>query len=127
MFLQFVKYNLVGIINTIVGFSIIFALMFFGISPVNSNLTGYTIGSVLSFYLNSRYTFNSTENSRSQIILFFMVLFFSYLLNLLVLQLLLDFVNPYIAQFFSAVVYTLSSFLLMKFFVFKEKVKEKQC
>lgn len=123
MLLQFIKYNLVGIVNTFTGFSIIFFLMFIGFTPVVSNLIGYAIGSVVSFYLNSRYTFNNKQKSVSQIIKFFMVLLFSYLLNLLVLQFLLGFINSYIAQLCSAIVYTLSSFVLMKFIVFKEKAE----
>jgi len=123
MFFQFIKYNLVGIINTIVGFSIIFSLMFFGLSPVISNLIGYAIGSVLSFYLNSRYTFNARQSTPLQVIYFFLVLLLSYLLNLFTLFLLLDVINPYIAQLFSAIVYTSSSFLLMKLFVFKENIE----
>ncbi len=110
-----------GIINTIIGFSIIFSLMFFGLTPVISNLIGYAIGSLISFYLNRRYTFNKRHSTFLQVIQFFLVLFFSYLLNLLTLFLLLDLINPYIAQLFSAIIYTLSSFLLMKLFVFKEK------
>ena len=126
MFLQFIKYNLVGILNTIIGFSIIFFLMFIGISPIMSNFIAYAIASIFSYYLNSRYTFRATNHKASQIIKFFMVVAFSYLLNLFTLQLLLDRMNPYLAQFISAIVYTLSSFLLVKFTVFKNNNKEKQ-
>ena len=118
MLLEFIRYNLVGIVNTIVGFSIIFSLMFLGVTPVISNLIGYIIGSILSFYLNSRYTFRAKPTKRDAIG-FFTILFFSYCLNLLTLKWLLDIINPYLAQFFSAVVYTVSSFLLVKFTVFR--------
>ena len=117
---EFIRYNLVGIVNTIIGFSIIFSLMFMGVSPVLSNLMGYAIGSVVSFYLNSRYTFKSTKTTKAQVVKFFTILLLSYFLNLLTLQWLLELINPYLAQFFSAVVYTVSSFLLVKFIVFKE-------
>ena len=117
---EFIRYNLVGIVNTMVGFSIIFSLMFMGVSPVLSNLMGYAIGSVVSFYLNSRYTFKSTQTTKAQVVKFFTILLSSYFLNLLTLQWLLELINPYLAQFFSAVVYTVSSFLLVKFIVFKE-------
>jgi len=117
---EFLRYSLVGIVNTMVGFSIIFSLMFMGVSPVLSNLMGYAIGSVVSFYLNSRYTFKSTQPTKAQVVKFFTILLLSYFLNLLTLQWLLELINPYLAQFFSAVVYTVSSFLLVKFIVFKE-------
>ncbi len=118
--LQFVTYNIVGIANTIVGFSIIFFLMFAGLSATVSNVIGYAIGAVFSYHLNKKYTFKSTTNSKTQAVKFFSVLFVAYLLNFATLQWLLGFVNPYLAQFISAVVYTLSSFILAKFIVFKE-------
>jgi putative flippase GtrA len=119
-FVQFVTYNIVGIANTLVGFSIIFLLMFAGVGATLSNAIGYAIGSILSYILNKKYTFKSTSNSKMQAVKFFMVLGVSYLLNFVTLQWLLGFLNPYIAQLFSAVVYTLSSFLLAKFIVFKD-------
>jgi putative flippase GtrA len=121
---EFFKYNLVGIANTLVGFSIVFSLMFFGLSAEQSNMIGYAIGAVLSLYLNSRYTFKS-KLSKILTLKFFGVLLFSYLLNFLVLKWFLSTeVDPYLAQFFSAIVYTISSFILMKVFVFNRKVKK---
>ncbi len=118
--IQFVTYNIVGIANTLVGFSIIFLLMFAGLSATLSNVIGYAIGAVLSYYLNKKYTFKSTTNSKTQAVKFFTVLLIAYLLNFITLQWLLGFLNPYLAQLISAVVYTLSSFMLAKFIVFKE-------
>ncbi len=121
MLIQFIKYNLVGIVNTLSGFSIVFSLMLWGVSPVLSNFIGYAVGSVVSYYLNSRYTFKTVQNNHLQVVYFFLVLLFSYLLNFLTLRLLLELMNPYLAQLLSAIVYTLSSFLLMKFFVFRDR------
>ena len=120
MFFQFIRYNLVGIVNTIAGFSIIFLLMFVGVGATASNAIGYAIGSILSFYLNSRYTFKSTQTNKSQIVKFFAILGVSYILNFFTLEYLLDFLNPYIAQIGSAIVYTVSSFIMVKFIVFKD-------
>ncbi|NPA60755.1 MAG: GtrA family protein, partial [Epsilonproteobacteria bacterium] len=41
MIREFIKYNLVGVINTLVGFGIIFILMFLGVNPILSNAIGY--------------------------------------------------------------------------------------
>lgn len=118
--LQFVRYNLVGMVNTIVGFSVIFYLMFSGISATTSNIIGYATGSIVSYFLNKKYTFKSLSNSKFQAIRFFSVLSFSYIVNLISLQWLLLFVNPYAAQTVSAAVYLTSSFTLIRFLVFKE-------
>ena len=105
-----------GIANTLVGFSIIFGLMFIGISPITSN----AIGTGLSYYLNSKYTFASTSINFKQALKFFTALGLAYLMNLFTLQVLLELLNPYLAQFISAIVYTVSSFVFMKLFVFQE-------
>jgi len=118
MLFQFIRYNLVGVVNTIAGFSIIFILMFLGVSATISNAIGYGIGSIISFYLNKKYTFKSTLKSKIVIFKFFTVLAISYGANFLVLQQLLKTINPYLAQIGSAIVYTIISFLLVKFFVF---------
>lgn len=117
---EFFSYNLVGIVNTLFGFSLIFTLMFLGISAVVANAIGYFFGAILSYYLNKKYTFKSKDNSHREAIKFFMVLGVSYLLNFLTLQWLLESINHYYAQLVSAIVYTLSSFILAKFFVFKD-------
>jgi len=51
---------------------------------------------------------------------FFIVLGVAYVLNFVTLQYLLPLLNPYFAQLGAAVVYTVSSFLLARYFVFKE-------
>ena len=117
---QFLTYNAVGIVNTFVGFTIIFSLMFAGLSAVQSNLIGYFIGAILSFYLNKKYTFKDTSSTKTQAVKFFAVLIFAYILNLITLQWLLEFTDPYLAQLISAIVYTLSSFVFAKFIVFKD-------
>ena len=120
IFFEFLRYNLVGVANTLVGFSIVFSLMFFGLSAVESNMIGYAIGAILSFYLNSKYTFKS-KLSGLLALKFFGVLAVSYLLNFLVLKWLMSAeVEPYMAQLISAVVYTFSSFVFMKWFVFQD-------
>lgn len=120
MLLQFFKYNFVGVVNTLVGITIIFVFMYMGFSATQSNMVGYTIGAVVSYILNSKYTFSSSANHIGVMMKFFMVLALAYILNFITLQWLLTHINAYLAQLASAVVYTLSSFLLVRYFVFKE-------
>jgi putative flippase GtrA len=118
MFFEFIRYNIVGIINSIVGFSIIFILMLFGINAIISNAVGYGIGSIVSFYLNRKYTFKSTLSGKLIIFKFFTALAISYELNFIMLTWLLGIINPYLAQIVAGATYTISSFLLIKFFIF---------
>ncbi|CAA6805695.1 MAG: GtrA family protein [uncultured Sulfurovum sp.] len=116
--LQFLRFNLIGIVNTLFGFSIILLLMYIGFSATSSNAIGYGLGALLSYYLNRKYTFKAHHTTK-QALKFFTILAVAYILNYLTLQWLLTLANPYVAQFGSAVIYTLSSFILFKVFVFK--------
>jgi len=119
MIREFIKYNLVGVINTLVGFGVIFTLMLFGLNPVVSNAIGYLVGSIVSFILNSKFTFKEKNPNRKLIVAFFLTLLLAYFLNYITLNYTLAHFNPYIAQVISGAVYTVSSFLIMKFFVFQ--------
>jgi len=117
-FKEFLLYNAVGIVNTIVGFGLVFLLMANGMDAKESNLLGYMVGMVVSYLLNSKYTFKEGL-SFSLALKFFAALFVSYLLNFMLLSILLPYMNAYLAQLFSGIVYTLSSFFLVKYMVFR--------
>jgi len=115
---EFLLYNAVGIVNTLVGFGLVFLLMANGMGAKLSNLLGYMVGMVVSYVLNSKYTFKEAL-SFTLAVKFFAALFISYIINFAVLSLLLPLINAYIAQLISGVVYTISSFLLVKYVVFR--------
>ncbi len=123
--IQFITYNLVGVVNTGFGFSLIFTLMYLGVSATLSNAIGYFFGSILSYYLNKKFTFKTKGKNKSEAVKFFAVLGISYCLNFIILKFFLPLINPYYAQLISAVVYTLSSFTLAKFLVFNDNQNPK--
>ena len=60
--IKFLKFILVGILNTIVGTGLQFLLFnLLGWNEVASSLTGYVLGSVLSYFLNKHFTFKNKE------------------------------------------------------------------
>lgn len=126
VFWTFIRYNLVGLLNTGLGYGLIFGLMFFfNLSPNWSNFIGYAIGALVSYYLNRSFTFRSKRASLRQSVLFFSVVAVSYLLNLLVLDLLLPLGGgraywKYVSQFVAGIVYIFVSFVLLKVWVFRE-------
>jgi len=117
----FLKYLLVGIINTIVGYGIIFFLMFVGVSPEISNIVGYAVGISVSYVLNKIYTFQSKAHPKKEFPKFVLSLLASYTLNFLTLVLCIHIlkINPYISQIISGAVYTLSGFVFLKYFAFR--------
>ncbi len=119
----FLKFLCVGIINTIVGFGIIFLLMYFGVIPEISNIIGYTVGINVSYILNKKITFKSNKSHVKEFPKFLLSVGLSYILNFLGLLLFYRFfkINPYISKILSGAIYTISGFLLFKYFVFKNK------
>ncbi|AHE94717.1 TPA: GtrA family protein [Campylobacter fetus subsp. venerealis] len=116
----FLRYLCVGVLNTIVGFGIIFTLMYIGYSAEISNLIGYICGIIFSYFMNKFFTFNTKNRNKKEFIKFIIAMLISYVLNLLMLKTCLSLgINAYIAQLFAGAAYTVSGFLISKFWVFK--------
>lgn len=118
---QFLRFGLVGMVNTAVGLSVIYALMLgLGVSPALSNMAGYAVGLCVSFVLNSRWTFRD-RMSLSGALRFLGAFAISYAANLACLLALIGpaGIAPEIAQLAAMVVYTLVFFLLSRLFVFR--------
>lgn len=124
-YLQFVKFVLVGIVNTGVGYGVIFGCMYLAnMPPELSNLIGYMFGLLVSYTLHRNYTFGSTGLHRKEFVRFVFTFLVAYVANLLVLIFLVRiiFISPFLAQFISGAVYVAISYLLNKFFVFRSAV-----
>jgi len=78
----FFKYIVVGIINTLVGSSIMFLLYNVGkIGYWFSSATTFVVGSILSFFLNKYFTFSVRQWSVFMVIAFILTITFSYLFS----------------------------------------------
>jgi putative flippase GtrA len=138
---QAVKYGIVGVGNTLLSLVIIWIMTKkFGCTEASSNFVGYFIGLINSFFLNRRWTFNSTANVVGSGVRFFLVFAVCYLLQLGVLLCLNRYSshNPPLYLFFepvlkvlkidalfyiqilSMIVYTVLNFLINKYYTFKK-------
>lgn len=117
---QFIKYCLIGGFNTCFGLLFIFLLIWFGVSAYLANFLGYAIGFLTSYFLNSKYTF-LVKYSKVRIVKFIMGVCFSYLINLFIVYLILFFypTMKYFSQILGVIAYTISGFLINKFWVMK--------
>lgn len=98
----------VGVVNTILGWATIFLCMALGLHPVLSNVIGYCIGLVGSFFLKRSWVFSSNGELFRQIGRFLISFCAAFLLNISFLVFLIWVgVNPLVAQLFSWVVYFL--------------------
>jgi putative flippase GtrA len=109
-----------GMINTIVGFIVIFSLMALGASPILSNIAGYAVGFVLGFVLSKKFVFRSDGRFVTESIRYLIAFMISFLFNLLILRFALKYLNLHavVSQVISAVGYTLLMYVLTRLFVF---------
>lgn len=119
---QLLRYGAVGVINTGLGYVVIFACMYLvGLGPVASNVAGYAVGLVVSYSLNRRFTFRSTGARRAEMVRFLVIFLLAYFANLGVLVALTRTfgVHDGLAQVLAGGVYFGLSYLLNKYYVFR--------
>lgn len=79
--IQFVKFVIVGVINTLFGSAIMFGMYnFLGCDYYLSSFCNYFFGSILSYFLNKYFTFNYKKKSIGVIIRFILNISVCYLI-----------------------------------------------
>jgi putative flippase GtrA len=117
---RFGRFSLAGIVNTLVGYAVIFGALALGLSPYFSNFLGYSVGLACSFFLNKSFVFAATGNARKQAVRFLAAFLFAYLTNLAVLHISLRFgAGDIIAQLLGGGIYLLTMYQISRLWVFK--------
>ena len=119
---QLLRFATVGVVNTGLGYAVIFACMYMaGFDAVVSNVLGYAVGLVASYFLNRTYTFRSVAKAPTEIVRFLSIFLLAYLANLGTLLLLIRHAGMHegVAQAVAGVVYFVLSFVLNKYYVFR--------
>lgn len=121
-----IRYGLVGVANTLFGLMMIYLAKIGGAGDVLANLFGYCCGLLLSFKLNTKWTFRYGGRLLPAFYKFSVVIAMAYLLNLGIVLTAIQFmtINSYIAQALGIVPYTIVSFLGLRYFVFPAKNEE---
>jgi putative flippase GtrA len=125
---QFARFVMVGVLNTLLGYAVIFSCMYLaGLSAVASNMAGYLVGLTISYALNRSFTFKSTSTSKLEVARFLFVFAAAYLANLGVLVMLIRYagVHEGVAQVLAGAVYVVTSFLMNKYYVFRGPALER--
>ena len=127
---KLVKFLIVGVLNTLVGAGIMFALYnMAGCSYWLSSAANYVVGSILSFILNKRFTFQNGESLKSTVPRFIINVAVCYVVAYgiakpLVRYLMSGFslkVQDNAAMLAGKVFYTSLNYFGQRFFAFKEK------
>lgn len=115
---QIINFMLVGIINTIFGYSIYALLIFLGLNYILSVFFSTVLGVLFNFKTISKYVFESNNNKL--IFKFMFVYFIVFIVNIFLIKVFKIFdINDYFAGFFAIIPVAILSFLLNKFFVYK--------
>lgn len=123
----FLKFIIVGVINTIVGTSIMFILYnAFGFSYWFSSSMNYIIGSIVSFFLNKYFTFKSKTFSFKEVVLFIINIAVCYLIaygfaKWIILYIMSDYslkIQENTAMVVGMVLFTMLNYLSQRFIVF---------
>jgi putative flippase GtrA len=118
---QLVRFLLVGGLNTVLGYAVIFGCMYLGgLSPETSNVLGYGVGLTTSYALNRTFTFGSRQRVGREATKFFVVFLGAYALNFVVLLLLVRGAELHAgaSQLLAGIVYLAAFYLLSRQFVF---------
>ena len=115
----------VGAANTLLGLLVIYsAKWFLHLGDIAANAIGYSVGLVLSFVLNCRWTFGYSGPWQPALAKFAVITLSAYGINLLTVIGAISYfaVNSYVAQAMGIVPYTLTTYLASKYIVFRSDI-----
>jgi putative flippase GtrA len=124
--LSLVRFALTGMLNTAVGLGTIFALKWLlGMGDTHANLLGYSVGLVVSYVVNSRWTFRYRESLLPVLPQYALVVLVAYLANLACVHLSIRqlHLNSYLAQTLGVIPYAGLSYVLLRWFVFGKSAR----
>ncbi len=111
-----------GVVNTIIGFAVIFALLAAGAQPLWANVGGYGAGLALGFLFSRKLVFRSNGHWSGEGVRYLLAFALCFLLNLAVLRVLLGFsLHVAAAQVVASAAYTVAMYAMQRVFVFRRK------
>lgn len=126
---SFIRFIIVGVLNTLVGLSIMFfSIHMLELSYWSSTFVGNASGAVLSFFLNRVFTFESNVSIGKGAIRFTVVIFVCYFLSYFLSDRFADAfpfregIQKDFAILLGAAFYTISNYLGQKYFVFRKNM-----
>ncbi len=117
--LQFLKFLVVGVVNTLFGYGVFALLIFAGASPTPALLLAYVVGVLFNFFTTRRFVFN--QSTLAALRYFIGAYILIYLFNLGLYKLIeIASLTPLVIQAICLPIVAIFSFTLFKFLVFKD-------
>lgn len=126
MMIELIRFALVGVLNTLSGLFIIFALMrVAGVDYLLANGVGYACGITLSFFVNRSWTFQHKGSVFQSAIQWSKVTAVAYATNLCVVAISHEYVGSdrYTSQIFGVIAYSFLTYLGGKYYAFRHKAE----
>jgi len=120
----FMRFVFVGVLNTIIGYSVIMVLFhIIGLTYGVSYFLSYVIGVIISFFLNRQFVFFSKNHKLYEFFRFLIAFFISYIISYIFLYFFVEYqiLNENIAFFAGMVIYSTLFYFLNKHITFKQR------
>ena len=117
-----IRFLLIGCVNAGVSY-IIYALALFLLGQEHYQLCvalQWSISSIFSYFNQKFFVFCTKGNYLKEYLKCCTTWFISYLINVLILEILVKFLNAYLAQFISIFLVSVVTYVLFKYFAFKK-------
>lgn len=127
-FHRFITYGIVGVVNTLVDFTFFtLCLKLWGLTPRISQVFGYLAGFTCGFILNRRVTFKDISGKLSrQLVLFLLVNCLSLSISSILIGILADTLNAFIAKILVSGIVLLINYSGYKYIVFRSSDNGKE-
>lgn len=121
--IQFLKFGIVGILNTLINIGVYIILVSLGFNYILSNIIGYTFGLLNSFFWNKNWVFKTNRNSKYLFLKFLLINIITLGINTLILFLLVNNLhfNLILSQIVATGIGMVFNFILNKYWTFMEK------
>jgi putative flippase GtrA len=133
LFVQFIKFGIVGVSNTLISYGIYSGLVYLKIQYLIASVAGFIISVLNSFFWNDRYVFKKNEGEVRSTWKSLLKTFTAYALTGLILNnvFLVVFIelfkiNKYIAPLLGLLITVPLNFLINKFWSFREKINNEK-
>lgn len=131
--LQFIKFGLVGVSNSVISYGTYLILLHFGMHYTPANIIGFTVSVFNSYYWNNRYVFKAEEGTERGVVKTFLKTYISYagtgiVLSNILLVLWVEVLNipEAIGPILNLCVTIPVNFLVNKYWAYRDKKKEKE-
>lgn len=121
---KFIKFAIVGVINTLLNWIIFFLLNSLGIYYIVSNVMAYIIATINSYLWNSKWVFGYKKGIKDSASIKFIVLnIIGLILNTIILFILVDVfsIGKFIALVITTAIVMVINYVVNKVWVFKNK------